>query len=451
MLTATAQVPLCSGAVTSVQVGNVTEFNQPWLPPGLESDFLHDHLVGGDEYASMAPFYTEDPGLVVIPGAQQEDLDRWADIQATTLRWQTFEPLAWNGDSRNLSAALGADPAVRKEIERGCTFVPWGETLGFREFIRQSGGEAVLSTDASVVATTESKIASAILFETALEMTGYPLGLRLAEQSIHHNDSTLIEALCNLGRVGKPAVLKAPHGVGGYGSVVLEAHETASATRAHRAITSARNCDGLLDVLPLIIQEYIWKIMPESGDVTVDYEIDAAGRVECRGSASMIVDGTHYAGAVTADGTVFPGHQTELVESFGRAVGVALAGYGYRGWFDVDFVRAADTTLVPIEVNARRTGPTIALMIRNRLEAISGNEIAVCAHDNLPLRSRLPPRAAFDLFMSISRSLGLSGKVVPTLTTATESIRPYMGIAIQASTATVALAQVGAFRHALLG
>lgn len=432
--------------MANVHIGNVVEFNAPSLPRGLDVNILSDRLAGCDEYASLAPFYTDDPGLVLIPRAGQADLDRWAEVQCKVLGWSAFEPAAWQSDSASLSADLSQDARVMAAVAAGKAIIPWGETGHFRTFVQQTGAKAKLSIEPTVAGRVDSKFHQIELFAASYLDLARPDGIEIAAQSVANNDHELVAAILKHGRAGRPVVIKSPRGVGGNGSAVLRPHQTVTESRCLRALSLARENDGFLKTTPLIVQNYYWK-KARWGDLTSDFEIDDVGKVHCRGSALMLLDGTHYVGAGTID---TPSPEVKLAERFGAAVGERLATEGYRGWFDVDYLQSLKGTLVPLEVNARRTGPTIAFSIQSAVATRRGTSVCVAVHDALPLPKRMKAATASEWFRRAAEALGLAGDLVPTLTTATSGLTPYLGAAVIGPSTEVALTRLAALRDTLL-
>lgn len=431
--------------MAAVHIGNVVEFYEESLRT-LESDVLGDRIVGCDAYASMAPFYTTDPGVVVIPGTDQSVLAEWAEIQVAIMAWTSFEPLAYSGDSSGLSLALHGIPAVRQAVAEGQGVVSWGETPAFRLFVERSTAKATFSTNPAIAARIESKLHHAEVFDDAADDLGRPNGLRLAEQQVAEDEARLVDILVDHGTAGHASVLKTPSGSGGDGCAIFRPHQTATRKRALSALAAAREADAFLRTGPLLVQRFYPK-RALGGDLTSDFEIDAEASVSCWGTARMILEGTHYAGALTLSERT---PEIELAEAFGYAVGERLAADGYRGWFDIDFLRSPRVGLVPVEINARRTGPTVPFTIQSRIRALSGAPVEVAAHDLIPLGARMTAGSAIDHFRKAVANLDLVEQVVPTLTTATESLSPYLGVAVLGETTAQAEARLWAVRDEIV-
>lgn len=450
----TAPPPLLGGAphfaatpiMPNVHIGNVAEFTLTALPSGLDDDLANDHSVGCDHYASLAPFYSHDPGVVVMPGARQDELEHWAGIQRRRLGWSGFEPVAWSGDSTMLSSSLTGSPEVMSAVRSGETVVAWGETAGFRSFVERSGARARLCTNPVIAHRADSKLHQIELFAASYRDQDRPAGIELATQRVVNNDDELIAVLVGFGRAGQQVIVKAPRGVGGDGSLLVQPHQSATVRRCTQTINLARERDPFLQTAPLIVQRYCWK-RSQRGDLTADFEIDDGGCVHRRGSAIMLIEGGHYVGAVTLDRS---SPIVTLAERFGSAVGERLASGGYRGWFDVDYLQTPAGRLVPLEVNARRTGPTVAISIQTAIARSRGSSPSVAVHDALALPARMDATEASNWLLRAADSLGLIEDVVPTLTVATAAATPFVGAAVTGAGTDDAFRRINALSDKLL-
>lgn len=196
--------------------------------------------------------------------------------------------------------------------------------------------------------------------------------------------------------------MKTEHGAGGSGTWVIRNH-------GFRASSLPRG--------PLLLEEFV-SGATEPRDLTFDGLVDAEGRVHEVGVAVMDVEGTAYRGATVGPGVV-PPPLTGTVARFGRAVGERIAASGYRGWFDVDFVTGSDGRPAPTEINLRMTGPSVAFMVKARLDEIRGGDHLVRTVDHVPLGARLPgPELSAFLRETARRCGGIDAVLVPSIPTA---------------------------------
>jgi len=442
----------------NVHVGNVVEFHRSQLPAGLGDGTRAMVTAGDEEYASAAPLYTTDPGLVVLP---EFDGEPWWEHQARLLRWEHFTPVVVPGAAGITFPAIADHPGLHDKLmaglAAGATLVAWGESAGYRDFVRDlPADQALRSTGPDVPGRVESKVTNAEVFAEVHARLGAPAGIRLARQQLCTTEAELRAELAAAGRRGDTVALKAPYGVGGYGTAVLPAAELLTPAQVGETLADLRRADEFHRALPTIVQEFQWRSAAPWSDLSGDLTVDAAGRVEFHGVTAMMVEGTVFYGGISDDGTLLPPGRSELVTDFCMGVGEVVAGLGYRGWLDVDFLVRASGEVVPLEINARRSGGTAPLCALHRAEQIRGTTLTVAYQDVVGLPRRLPSRQAYDCFAAAVAGCGLAGEVVPTLVAGTAAVRPYLGVAVlgrgpAAATrrlATVKDAVVAAVEHA---
>lgn len=426
-----------------LHVGNVAEYNAASLRSFSRRPSRR--IRACDEYGSMAAFYTPEPGVVVVANADQEDLDRWAEVQSPVMGWGAYRPVAWHGDSLRMSEALAGLPPVVDAVRRGAEVVPWGETPELRSFVASTSARAVFSSDACVVDWFDSKATAVGLFEDAHLTIGRPDGFTIPRQWEAESEASLVDTLVEAGAHGRPVMLKSHVGVGGTGCQRVAATGIASPEAAARTIDFIRAEDPFVFAYPVLVQ-VCYNRAETDGDLTVDLVIDSRGEVQFLGAARMLVAGTHYEGCVTLDDD----HSlVDAMRAFAMAVGELASARGYRGWFDIDFVRSPEDGLVPLEVNARRTGPTIPMVIREAWCRRGAGPVHVAAHDLLPLDRPLSAARAIDRFHEVVADTHLSGLAVPTLVSGVSSASPYLGVAVRGASSAQASTHLERFAKRL--
>lgn len=426
----------------SVHIGNVAEFNEQFLT--VEQGDLRELIRHDcDTYAGIAPFFSEDPGLVVL--ARDSGDPRWWDLLAERLAWDSLTPhVIPTGIDEDLSGRARQDPVVRDAVAQarasGAKVLSWGETGPFRSLVHTLPDEvAPRSVDARAARAAESKSGSTEVFEAARLASDanvmVPWSFRCDD------DAALIQAIEEMAEGGRGVILKSDFGVGGFGTALLQPEFTRSRDDCMAAVESLRGEDPRYSSWPLVVQSRVVRRRGGPGDLTGDGEVLPDGSVLYRGGAKMLVDGTHYAGAVTSCVTMASLSTWLEIEDFTISVGRVLSGKGYRGWFDVDFLEGVDGRLHALEINARRTGPVAPLTIARRLGALHGEAFSsVACLDSVTLPRRLSARATFDALQSTES--GRSEWLVPTSFLGTEDPRPGLGLAVAAATAAEAMARL---------
>ncbi len=244
--------------------------------------------------------------------------------------------------------------------------------------------------------------------------------------------STVEDAAALLARNSKndqPSVIKSEFGVGGFGARTILPHEIGSEADALDTWRALANEDNIFGNRMLIVEDYI-RGRSVKRDLTVDLVVDQEVEIKCVGE--MLVEGTKY-GGVNIGPHAVPEVEATAMREFGVLVGEAIMAIGYRGWFDIDFVAGRDGVLFPTEINARRTGPTIAHSIRERLRHTRpGRDYRVRTLDLLPLNRPIPEDELYaklkDMTVVLRETCAVD--MLPTLFTASEDDAPYFGVAL---------------------
>ncbi|MFD9129508.1 hypothetical protein [Kitasatospora sp. NPDC059571] len=401
-----------TGSGRAVHIGDVADFNAQFIPQSAAARRQAHH------YSCLAAFYSPHPAALLLPDQPEDDWIRWL---AEELAWDPVEVhggLA--GPDSTVGAALAARPALRQRVAGLALPVrPWGCTAG-------PGLDAVLRY--------ESKAASHGLF--ARLAAAHP-GILVPRQEAAGSPRRAARLLAARAGRGLTTVLKAHHGVGGYGTAVLTPADVAAAGGG-RPLLRALTSEGVLPADGLLVEEYV----PGRGrlrNLTFDAVVADDGSVHPVGTAVMHVDGTAYRGATVGPAAAGPGtdpgpaRAAATAEAFVLAVGAELASAGHRGWYDVDFVTDPGGRLAPTEANLRLTGPAAAFVLRARLDEVHGPGHLVRTLDRLPLGARLPQQTLLTHLHGLAdRCARFGARLLPTIPTAGDDAVPTVGIALAA-------------------
>jgi Acetyltransferase (GNAT) domain len=384
-----------TGGHRAIHLGNVTEYQAQW------GDVPADARRASSHYACLAAFASPHPAVLVLPRPVPR---AWIELAARQLAWDPVEVFDGLDDPAGLTAAVLARPALAAHLrDGGLPLLPWGHTRAFGLLTGEELPPTALHH--------ESKKAAHELFVRLAP--GHP-GIAVPKQWPVPNRWAATWSVRARARRGHATIVKTEHGAGGSGTWLLDGR-------------GVRLPPG-----PLLLEEAVGGGSPR--DVTYDGVIGAAGEVHDVGVAVMDVQGTAYRGATVGPGVV-PDPLAQTAARFGHAVGREVAATGYRGWFDVDFVTDADGRLAPTEVNLRLTGPSVAFMIKARLDEIRGGDHVVRTVDQVPLGARLPAEELAAFLLRLSRRCAEIGAVlVPSIPTAAFEPGPYLGIALAAHT-----------------
>lgn len=382
----------------AVHLGNVAEFQAQFSRTGRRPRSAASSTAA-DHYACLAAFAGPHPVAVALPARIPGG---WIDLVARQLRWARVE--VYDGLDEAALLAQGG-PGERW---RDRPVIAWGHTdAAARLSGRPLPAEALRY---------ESKEESHALFGRLAPK--HP-GIRVPERWPAPTRRAAARLIAARARTGARTVVKTAHGAGGSGTRI--------ATGRVRALSLPRG--------PLLVEEYV------TGDgthPTYDGLVDARGAVHDVGVANMEMggpDSTAYCGATVGPGAVADRTARRGLR-FGHAVGRALAADGYRGWFDVDFVTGDDGLLAPVETNLRLTGPSVAFMIKLRLDETRGGDHLVRCVDRVDLGARLPDGELIAFLTELTeRCAGVDAVLVPTIPSAAYGPAPWLGVALAARTA----------------
>ncbi|MFI6448404.1 hypothetical protein [Kitasatospora sp. NPDC050543] len=436
-----------TGGRPAVHLGNVADFNAQFFDRAMDVPQRRRRLGQGHHYACMAACYSPEPAVVVLPHHLE---DAWVRLLTHELEWGAVELHSGVAPEQPLVRALAGRPALLERITgSGLPVLPWGRTAALDTLL----GAGVAPAGPDVLEATrryESKAASHELF--AAIAPGHDL-IAVPRQERPDTLRRAARLLAARAARGGTTVLKTPHGVGGFGTVVVTPRELAAAGGA-RALLRRLAAEEVLTLGGgLLLEEYV-----DGGgrlrNPTFDAVIGPDGAVHPVGVGAMDVDGTHYQGVTVGPGVV-PGTLARAADRFGREVGRALAAGGYRGWFDIDFVTDRAHRLAPTEINLRLTGPAVAFVIQARLDEVRGPGHLVRTIDGLPLGARLPQEALFEHLERLRlRCAPLGASLLPLIPTAGFEELPSVGLALaarSAETLDAAESLVRAGNHALGG
>jgi GNAT superfamily N-acetyltransferase len=413
----------------AVHLGNVAGFQSQFGPVSPQAA----------HYSCLAAFLSPHPAVLILPAAVPPD---WTDLIGRPLGWGPVEvydgltepPGRTDGqaDGRTggftaratrpapeaqgdtLTRAVLSRPALLRRLDSlDLPLLPWGRTPAVAELTGVPLGPEALRY--------ESKRASHELFTRLAP--AHP-EVRVPEQWQPATRRDAARLLRRRARAGLATVVKTEHGAGGSGTVVIRDQGPGVLPRLRRSP---------LPRGPVLLEEFVAG-ETEPRDVTFDGLVDADGRVHVVGVAVMDVLGTAYRGATVGPGVVPPG-LAEAAARFGAAVGERIAASGHRGWFDVDFVTGSDGRPAPTEINLRMTGPSVAFMVKARLDETRGGDHLVRSVDHVPLGARLPgPALSAFLRETAARCAGIDAVLLPSIPTAAFAAAPYLGVVLAAHT-----------------
>ena len=416
--------------VTRVQLGNVAEYDFEYeFSPDTPEEDASVYREFCDAYSAVAAFFTTDPNVVLLPRDAEDG--RWWEAVQETLDWRHMERHVVKAGDRPLSTAISHDPLALSAVVRAEAVLPWGETSALRSLASVCPENFNLSLESGVVFDGDSKAEVPNIFAEVSDGTGSPVRLPLTH--VCREDSEAISALREFGSRGRSVAVKTCHGSGGWGTTMVGPELLASRQACIRTFAGLRGTEPTYEKWPLVIQEVVPASSAIPPDLTADGEIASDGGVRIAGMATMLMRGPRYSGCLVSAGRLQATEPWSLLGEFTRGVGECLSRRGYRGWYDVDFIRSVTGAIYALEVNTRRTGPCVAYTVGSRLSELGSKMTCVAASEVIRLPRRVDEHDAFEAFHA-TRSRFPELVIIPTTFMATNSARPSIGIAVAGAT-----------------
>jgi hypothetical protein len=166
-------------------------------------------------------------------------------------------------------------------------------------------------------------------------------------------------------------VFKANEGGSGIGVNVYPPQRLVTSEQVLAMLNSVKNNPLYTGEVPFIVEEYIPPDFSHHGVFpSVDVLMTADGDIRIQAVDAMVI--THdenevgFYGCVAGVGLFSP-DQTQMLTDMTLVVAEILRETGYVGWFDVDYILSVDGSIIPTEVNLRRTSMCYMVEIGRRL------------------------------------------------------------------------------------
>ena len=384
-------------AIKTVFIANGREFFSPidrFVPKAHKAEFIQ---TDNDETDPMI-FEHGDDKIVFVP--QQIDKTHIHDI-ATLFGMKNSTIVMVPGKGEGLSKDILHNKKVLSTIEQiieesgpEVQVVPWGHTSQFHELhnaLRQKGlqfktPETPLDKAEWHPDYANTKLGTREILKR-VQITHPELDIHIPEGFPCPDLDSALRIAKYFAADGRGIALKANLGAAGVGVFVFSPKEyNLSTTEGWNAMVSKIQNNELLKSGPVIVEEYILPDFTKRGVFpSVDTLIKPDGTVEIQAVSAMGIhrDGNEleFYGSTMGHG-LFTKEQDAYMRAINNAVGEEHAKLGYRGWFDTDFILAADGKLYLTETNVRRTGTTYMVDLAKRLFGDNWeNQMAMIAND----------------------------------------------------------------------
>lgn len=320
--------------------------------------------------ADFSVLWSGDNKIVVTPEPLQDEL--LVDV-AGVLGWSNvsnYVPQHADGYITDALAHEIAAGSMRLELERSVTIDARGLSAGLLRLdaaLRKAGNETnnvFAAPSTALVAGADSKTGSRLLLEAA----GVPIARGYTADNVRSARAAIQHVTSQFGGF----VLKTDQGSGGRG-----------------VAASAAAAEGLLRdrFAPFVVEEPIGLHVGRR-DYAYNGLVTGSG-VSSRAVGIQLVNGVQYSGGLIGVGAV-PAHLERRIQELGEAVGARLHQDGYRGWYNVDFMRAVGSQRIyAAEINARRSGSSALIDVLTALPEVSARPSAACLVEHAALAPRI--------------------------------------------------------------
>ncbi len=160
-------------------------------------------------------------------------------------------------------------------------------------------------------------------------------------------------------------VIKANRGLAGAGLHIFK-KDTLPETLT-RKIENILQKEPFLLEGPVVVEEFIPpNLKIGGGDPDVEVKVTESSAIPLYVCGMRVTPAGVFQG-IEIGKAVLPDKITQVLNETGKRYGVLLHEFGYRGFFDIDFVSSLSGEVHPIEANLRRTGGTHAFELAKRL------------------------------------------------------------------------------------
>lgn len=376
--------------VSTILIANASEYFSPiedQLPLPHRDQWVQTDYDERDFFL----FWEGDNKLVIVP--KPMDPQFIADVLAL-LDYRNCVVLWPSQSYGELSRDILADSALLEFLANhiSCSEMPsliaWGSTEAFQDLVahlraiglRFEAPELPARDKMWTVSFFGSKAGFRQLLTTLAEKHSC---LSLPAGWICRNLDEAYGLACQLSLSGRNIILKPNHGCAGWATTVVSASQSfslgdSSAIRLRRLIEELiALSNGDLIIIETFVEspkEAPWLMVP-----TVDAVIDRNGETRIQFIGNMRMDNLVNYNGVEFGEEVLPKETQSKLAEIALVVGRGLGQYGYRGWFDVDFVIDARWQPYCTEINTRRTGPVYAFGIYSRLQQLYGPAVVAAA------------------------------------------------------------------------
>jgi hypothetical protein len=425
---------------THIAIGNIYEYNSQYervLYPAVKTETVQ---VSTATFASadMAVFWGGDKRFVFTP--HKIDVEFLKDI-CELLNYNNVENLYVPGSQGLISKDIINNESIYSRItsdkSRPIRITSWGITDELYELITflESQGVSIYTdevpskSDHWAVKYFDSKTGARDLLRSASS----EYNIDIIPGFVCYDKLSAFGIAESLWSKGKGCVIKSNFGAGGKGITIIPPHYMFD--QMIQGFSS-----GMLDEYraPFVVEEYVSNSDGSTSEApTFNGYVKSDGTILTMGlGIQLIKERQFYAGGYIGKNILSANHYNRI-NQFGISIGKLIYEYGYRGWFNIDFILIKDTdSIFACEINTRRSGSSTAIDIANRIWGDNWNEKGVIfSYEKLPINPRRKNYTTIrEWLLQFSQSLkNQNAGIIPTIVTSMP-IKHTMGIVIYATT-----------------
>jgi len=389
----------------SVVIPNVHEYAQKGMDPQYPALLLARWRNVAAGFSEVALFWEGDDKLVVSP----KPIDAaFVEYITDLLGYRSIGVVTPQRCTTELSLDILRDESVLSAIgsyvdAKGMTYLrPWGATKQMyllvdeisNRGLRLSFEELPRRNDYWSCTYIDSKIG---FREMCVGLQDKTPSIRIPRGFTCDSFANSLEVLRWFHTKRVPCVLKAPSGVGGYGNVFLREELLQQPfEQVEKYVCEATKALPYFKSGAAIVEEMIFSEAPQGiSSPACTRSVFMSGLVQANGDLKIVGGGAdirdnhcRYAGAEIGKENLIDA-VADAAKAVMYQIGDAIAGYGYRGHWGVNFI-VSTATPVAIELNARRCGESHAYAIAERLYGTTW--MSDCyAITRLPIRVQTEP------------------------------------------------------------
>jgi hypothetical protein len=415
----------------SIVFPNVHEYMRRGMEDGFDAKLLQEWRDIASGYAEVALFWEGNEKLVLSPKPLDSNyisyirnLLGYGQILTAVPKYYSSETSSDFVNDPDILALINSYVKNKDMVH----FLPWGATEGIYTFLRRisENNPQIVSQELPA----EDDYWTSLYYDSKMGFKELCRDLQKIDPNIQipkgYCCGTMKEALAilrGLHKKGKPCVLKANSGAGGFGNVFISKQ-----LLNEPFLKVVEHINESIEEMPyfrtgtIIVEEFVDVPLPAAGEDSNVHSCFMSGCITPDGNMKVTAGGidirdryNYYSGARLGRGE-FPEEIYNKLEAIMHTLGQAIANNGYRGQWGVNFMITKDGSPLMIELNPRRCGESHVHGLGKRLY---GNDWMKNSHvlNRLPLEVEIKNTFSVDSLLNLFEQVNkryTDAYVIPT-------------------------------------